>query len=293
MISVAVTTAIVRDSTVPEDVIAIVDIIDVENNTTTNEVSALDLHMTIHPDLTLSTLDLNKKWVLKDCPNHGLGIDSALTKCLIAHLQAEQDNIVMEVDKVDKELKEFKAKFNNTSHSDVYYLHKEYNGMPVGTPMLRTEPTSAHLQARAMLKNDVTPGGYFKCPPSDVVHWIPFFDNIIENVHPNDPRITGPFLYKGYECTVDRLPNLHNLHVHLVKEYPYTKLVFVLDDRYKRTDVLNVKLDKDIRNHYDGYPIPVVGGFPPNPIGVMMERLQSLSTEEFENLKTDKLITYP
>ena len=64
----------------------------------------------------------------------------------------------MTIDKINVELTAFKAKFNTSTHPDVYYLHKEYNGMPVGTPMLRTEPTSAHLQARVMVGTPV-PGG--------------------------------------------------------------------------------------------------------------------------------------
>ena len=66
----------------------------------------------------------------------------------------------------------------------IRFLQVEFNGMAPGTLMVPAEPTTAHLQARAMVGTPI-PGIYYRAIGDDEVHWVPTFENIADTALPS------------------------------------------------------------------------------------------------------------
>ena len=117
----------------------------------------------------------------------------------------------------------------------VYYLQKEYEGLPKGTPMVATSPTNDHHLAKAMLGGNVVPTGYYKLLGSDdsSVHAIPRFENIVDEVHPQCLTRIGVCVLdlEATKVDVDRLPTGESFRVIVLREHPRARIVVVLDDR--------------------------------------------------------------
>lgn len=118
----------------------------------------------------------------------------------------------------------------------VYYLQKEYEGLPKGTPMVACQPTADHHLAKAMLGGNVIPTGYYKLLGSDEtgeVHAIPRFENIVDEVHPQCLTRIGVCVLDldATKVDVDRLPTGESFRVIVLREHPRARIVVVLDDR--------------------------------------------------------------
>ena len=87
----------------------------------------------------------------------------------------------------------------------IRFLQVEFNGMAPGTLMVSAEPTTAHLQARAMVGTPI-PGTYHRAIGDDEVHWVPTFENILGDHHPQDPRYNAPAYITEVRIDEDTLP---------------------------------------------------------------------------------------
>lgn len=87
----------------------------------------------------------------------------------------------------------------------IRFLQVEFNGMAPGTLMVPAEPTTAHLQARAMVGTPI-PGNYYRAIGDDEVHWVPTFENILADHHHLDPRHHAPAYITEVHIDEDKLP---------------------------------------------------------------------------------------
>ena len=116
--------------------------------------------------------------------------------------------------------------------SKIVYLQREYEGLPAGTPLERAEMSSAHHQARAMLRDSV-PARYYRLAGTEgpATIMIPAFEGVIGELHPNDPKRTGPYSCTGYEVVgPDRLSARYLAKIEVGCDYPTSKVVVILND---------------------------------------------------------------
>lgn len=109
------------------------------------------------------------------------------------------------------------------------YLYVETEGFPVGTVLERIEPTSAHHQARAMVKEPVVPKAVFRVLGTDEVLTLNAFEGMYGSVHPKSPEVMGPFAPGKVIVDRDRLPSNCWARVALVPNYPVMNAVIVVN----------------------------------------------------------------
>lgn len=126
----------------------------------------------------------------------------------------------------------------------IYYLQEDYQGLPKGMPLVKAEPTSAHYQAKATVGNSY-PCGYYRpigTHDDKEVVMIPYFEGLLDTVHPNDPSVTGPYvsgnvtiqgkdlLDKNISAIVvykKQYPNMHlDIVFNTVQDNQYANIVF-------------------------------------------------------------------
>ena len=121
----------------------------------------------------------------------------------------------------------------------IRFLQVEFNGMAPGTLMVSAEPTTAHLQARAMVGTP-EPGTYHRALGDNEVHWVPSFKGILGDHHPLDPRNTAPAYITEVHIGEDTLPGGKVVKWSVDRtHWPECRLVIcvnpqcTLDERYK------------------------------------------------------------
>ena len=112
------------------------------------------------------------------------------------------------------------------------FLQKDYEGLKAGTLMVEAKPTTAHLQAKAMLRGDVEPTGYWALPGQpDEVYAIPRFKMLLDERHPEDPYFKCPGTYNSITYGVDKLTE--DFMIVLDKhQYPLINIQVVMDTDY-------------------------------------------------------------
>ena len=108
--------------------------------------------------------------------------------------------------------------------SNYHYLQKEFNGLPVGTPLVHTSKPGFILAAERMMGKNVSPTAAYHLPGKKSkmdIFVIPLFGGYVNNVHPQDKSIVGPFVRGVVEQTSDKLPGNIRAKIFLVKDYPF------------------------------------------------------------------------
>lgn len=133
----------------------------------------------------------------------------------------------------------------------------EWRGFPVGTPWELTEPSAAHLQARALVKGSAVSDRYIKLAGSDVeATYVPGDEylKVFGTVHPNCPSVTGPFIGQYGNVDFDRLPADTLAQVSLQIKYPFVVYTLCMNDLYaediggkKLPSTLKVKIPKGVK----------------------------------------------
>lgn len=153
---------------------------------------------------------------------------------------------------------------------EVFYLQREFNGLPAGLPLERTEPTSAHYQARAMVGPDVVPTGYYRpygIEGDKEVLAIPLFEGIIGNLHPKDPKVVGPFVAGKVTIDYDRLPADMFCNIVYIKDHPYVNAFVCINNSF-------VKVDNTAKIRIEGTDT-IIGGSVVYPVVYGVDILQS------------------
>lgn len=116
-----------------------------------------------------------------------------------------------------------------TMKQEIKYIQVEFNGLKPGTLVVRAEPTTAHLQARAMVGVPV-PGMYYQALGDDEVHWVPSFKGILDNHHPLDPRKSAPAYITEVQFGEDILPGIKGVKWSVDRSnWPECKLMVCID----------------------------------------------------------------
>lgn len=103
------------------------------------------------------------------------------------------------------------------------YLQKDHEGYKAGTPLVKAEPSTAHLQARALVKSN-TPVGYYSPVGSDEVLMVPRFEGLVDKLHPQAIERIGPFLLGDVKVDRDRLARQVLATVSVTKAYPFINI---------------------------------------------------------------------
>jgi hypothetical protein len=111
-----------------------------------------------------------------------------------------------------------------------YYLQQNYANLPKGIALELTDPTSAHLQARALLRNsNPYPVSYYRVLGSDEIYALEPY--LVNKVHPDDPSRTGVVIVNSVRIDIDRLREKGDFKVGFEIKYPQATLFAIIDDR--------------------------------------------------------------
>lgn len=116
----------------------------------------------------------------------------------------------------------------------MYFLQEDYSNFLAGTPLEEAEPTAAHLQARTCVVNPESSAYYrvIGTTGADDVFMVPRFSGLVDEIHPTDPRRTGPYVAgKGCRVVKDRLPEHLVAKVVWERNYPYMEAVVIMNDK--------------------------------------------------------------
>lgn len=113
----------------------------------------------------------------------------------------------------------------------VAFLQKEYQGLPAGTPLVRAEPTSAHMQARVMVGEGSYPAMYYKVfGGGDEVIYIPMFNALVGEHHPTSKEVVGPFSLDPLpKVDFDSLPKGKRAIVAFNRAWPVINVTVCID----------------------------------------------------------------
>lgn len=111
----------------------------------------------------------------------------------------------------------------------VLFVQKDVNGLSRGTAVEAATPTTAHVQAAAMVKSSV---GFCVKPLGS--HDVVVVDRSdVDPMHPDDPRLTSAAQICSSAILVDRLPDGQKVRLSVNKvNWPRCELMIVVDDRH-------------------------------------------------------------
>lgn len=115
-------------------------------------------------------------------------------------------------------------------NNQVFYLQDAYGELPAGLPMVKTQPTSAHLQANALLRHETRIAvEYFRPIGDDHVYALEYGQ--LDTVHPKDPSRVGLHVISDVKIECDRLTEVGSVTFSIERSFPIATLVVVVDDR--------------------------------------------------------------
>ena len=123
----------------------------------------------------------------------------------------------------------------------LHYLQVPFNGLPVGTPVYESEPSSAQVFANALVRRDAEPARYFIVvgeEGEDVIMRIPSFKGIVGEVHPQDKTVIGPFVAGSVTVDYDKLGKGVNVLVAAQRNYPFVDVKVVIDPDLTYGDIV-------------------------------------------------------
>ena len=156
----------------------------------------------------------------------------------------------------------------------------EWNNYPVGTPFELAEPSTAHLQARAMVKGSAAASRYVKLAglETEVIYVsADEYVKVFSDVHPNCPSLTGPFIGQYGNVGIDRLPTDTLAQVSVFISYPFADFVLCMNDLY-------VEMDKD------GQPVIIGAEELPNTLKVKIPKSVRETSAKTVRCELDKRI---
>lgn len=143
---------------------------------------------------------------------------------------------------------------------NMLFLHKEWNGYPVGTPFIVVPPTSEHLFAKALVGVTNPMDRYVKLPcGTGEVIYLPYEEKqeCFGDKHPNCPSVTGPFVQGKVLCDADKLSDAVIAQVSHMIMYPIVTFFICFNTSYLKegykTGEIELKDDipKGLRLRFD------------------------------------------
>ena len=135
--------------------------------------------------------------------------------------------------------------------TNLHYLQVPFNGLPAGTPLLETEPSSAQVFARALVHRDAEPARYFSVVGQvgeNYVMRIPSFKGIVGDVHPQDKTVIGPFVAGDITFDYDNLGKGVHVLITAQRNYPFVEVKVIIDPRLTYADIVFALETSDLKD---------------------------------------------
>lgn len=134
--------------------------------------------------------------------------------------------------------------------NDIKFLQVPFSVLPAGTMVKKVEPDSAMYQARAMVGSNPTPFTRYVVVGDEegASIYVPAFEGIVGDLHPQDPKVIGPFVVKSIKVDYDRLPEGKEAQACIVHTYPTAYVSVCIDDRLEGVvnKTLQIKIIKEV-----------------------------------------------
>lgn len=131
--------------------------------------------------------------------------------------------------------------------SKIRFTQVATQGLPKGFPVVLCEPSSAHLQARAMVGEPTEvlmyahPMGILK--ENIGANTIMFKSGELDMIHPDHPELIGPYGLNQNHWSIDYDSTNFDIRVAFNKEYPLAVANLCVDPKYKDSEYRNKETD--------------------------------------------------
>ena len=175
--------------------------------------------------------------------------------------------------------------------TNLHYLQVPFNGLPAGTPLLETEPSSAQVFANALVHRDKEPARYFsvvgQVSENDVMR-IPSFKGIVGEVHPQDKTVIGPFVAGDITFDYDNLGKGVHVLITAKRNYPFVEVKVIIDPRLTYADIVFALETSDLKD--GGCDIPYGVGLDLTVMPIVDAILFSDKVEPVPGFKMDSSV---